>query len=237
MFNCLKNIFSSSNYIKTESNNLIILLPKNSKPNSTLIFLHGIGDSGEGYLQTFDSPNKPVPQNMKVILPTAPLSYVNINKIELNSWFDIKGFTKEEDINLNDIKKNSESFYKLIEEEAKQYNNEYKKIFLGGFSQGACLSLNIGLNFEKNIGGLIIFSGILFQSLTKNVKNKENLPIYIGHGINDLVINFNLAKYSYNYFIENKYKNVNFNEFNIEHCICPQELIDMKTFLENLINS
>lgn len=47
-----------------------------------------------------------------------------------------------------------------------------KRIFVGGFSQGAAMSLCYALNSEKLLGGVIGFSGHLFESFP--LKNKSN---------------------------------------------------------------
>ena len=100
MFSCIRNFFYSSSYLEeTRDNDDIILTPKNIETKSTLIFLHGLGDTGDGYIGVFNSSEKPIPETMKVILPTAPLSSVTLNNDqEMRSWFNIKNFKSEEDI-------------------------------------------------------------------------------------------------------------------------------------------
>lgn len=54
-----------------------------------MIFLHGLGDSAEGFLDAFSYQHW-VPQNCRVILPTAPNVPVTMNnEFKMNSWFDI----------------------------------------------------------------------------------------------------------------------------------------------------
>ena len=175
---------------------------------------------------------------MKVILPTAPLSSVTLNNDqEMRSWFNIKNFKSEEDISKEEFLNNSNRIINIINREAENLNGDYKRIFIGGFSQGACIALNIGLNFEKELGGIIVFSGILFPFCTKNIKEEKlNIPIYIGHGINDDIISFKLAKMSYEYLTTKGYKNLSIHDFYMGHCVNPQELIDMKEFINSRLN-
>ena len=239
MFSCIRNFFYPNTYLQeTKENDDIILSPKDTEPTSTLIFLHGLGDTGDGYIGTFNSSEKPIPDNMKVILPTAPLSSVTLfNDQEVRSWFNIKNFKNEDGISKEEFLKNSNRIIDIINREVKQLNGDYKKIFIGGFSQGACIALYIGLNFEKELGGIIVLSGILFPFCTNNIKDdKLDIPIYIGHGINDDVINFKLAKMSYEYLSTKNYKNLTIYDFYMGHCVNPQELIDMKNFIENRLS-
>ena len=239
MFSCIRNFFYPSTYLEeTRDNDDIILTPKNIEPTSILIFLHGLGDTGDGYIATFNSSEKPIPESMKVILPTAPLSPVTLyNDQEMRSWFNVKNYKNEEDISKEEFQNNSKRINDIINREVKNVNGDYKKIFIGGFSQGACIALNVGLNFEKELGGIIVFSGILFPFCTNNIKEEKlDIPIYIGHGINDDIISVKLAKMSYEYLSTKGYKNITIYDFYMGHCVNPQELIDMKEFINSRLN-
>lgn len=59
----------------------------------SLIWLHGLGDSSEGFLDFFELPQSPVHHGAKVKLLQAPLRPVSINGgMKFNSWYDIKTF-------------------------------------------------------------------------------------------------------------------------------------------------
>lgn len=72
------------------------MIPK-AQHTHTLIFLHGLGDSAEGYLDFFTEKSSPTPASMKVVLLTAPTRPVTINMgMKMPSWFDFKAFTVDE---------------------------------------------------------------------------------------------------------------------------------------------
>ena len=83
-------------------------------------------------------------------------------------------------INFEDVKKSANKIIKIIEDEAK-YLGGYENIFLGGFSQGACMSLFIGCSYKQKLGGVISCSGALFPDTVINNKNNK-LKIFISHG-------------------------------------------------------
>ena len=61
--------------------------------HNTIIFLHGLGDSAESLLDLFHEdgwhPNW-IPQNCRIVLPTAPRAKVSLNGgRRATSWFDI----------------------------------------------------------------------------------------------------------------------------------------------------
>ena len=50
----------------------------------------------------------------------------------------------------------------IINKEAEFYDNDFKKIFVGGFSQGGFLSLHIAITFPEVLGGVVVCSGSFF---------------------------------------------------------------------------
>lgn len=218
----------------------IILTPKNGNSLQTLIFLHGMGDSPSGYLDMFDSIYNPLPKQTKVILLCAPKGKLTYAQgYETNSWFDIltKGFTSENSYNFDDVIKNSKKIIDIINEEAKSYKGDYSRIFIGGFSQGACLSLHCAFNTPQPIGGVLALSGVLFpQSISSinDIKAKESTHIFIGHGRFDNVIDIEVAKASYEPILA--MKNVEFHEYPMKHSINETEENDIKYFFNKCLN-
>ena len=101
------------------------------------------------------------------------------------SWFDVCTYfniteSNVDSINFEDVINSTKIISEVIEKEAK-YLKGYNNIFLGGFSQGACMSLHIGLSYDKLLGGVIACSGALFPKTVIN-KNNENLRIFVSHG-------------------------------------------------------
>ena len=250
----IKNLFSnfnnlsrnfSTNYNKMDANSYmnikrsnsdIILTPKEGY-DSVLIFLHGLGDSADGYLDFFLDEYKPIPNRMKVILLTAPKSPVTVNGGDtMNSWYDILSFERGKDsISETDVVKNSLRIRKCIETEAKaqEINNDFKNIFLGGFSQGCCMALYVGMYFPHNLGGIVGLSGLLFPFTELN-ENKKNLPILLSHGEWDSVIPFSVSYESYERLFNGNY-NIQFHKFRAEHTIDYTTMDEMKNFLKNLV--
>ena len=83
------------------------------------------------------------------------------NGEEHRSWFNIsKSLPITEDtINYDELKVSSNLIKNIIEEEARLLNNNYSHIFVGGFSQGCCLTFDIGLSFQHTLGGITCFCG------------------------------------------------------------------------------
>lgn len=236
-----KKLFSKmESKFKIETSNQDIILTPTDGYDSVLIFLHGLGDSAMGYRDFFDSNYKPIPNRMKVVLLTAPNAAVTVNGgMVMNSWYDIKSFSRGDDsYEESDVVKNSIRIRKAIENEVKKLDNNYSKVFLGGFSQGACMTLHVGLTYENKLGGLVALSGLLFPFTAKEIQkddSKNDLNIYIAHGIYDDVIPEQLAKMSYKPLFDKKLKNLSYKTYDESHSIAMEEIDDMKSFIKNLV--
>ena len=80
------------NVTKNEESGYIRLDPleENLPHQYCMIFLHGMGDSADGFLTIFESNEFNLSNNCRIILPTAPTAPVTANDGEkMTSWFDI----------------------------------------------------------------------------------------------------------------------------------------------------
>jgi len=81
----------------------------------------------------------------------------------------------------------------VLAEEIKLLNGDSKKVCLGGFSQGAVMASNVGINYHKELGGLFLFSGFHLTANRPNVVT-ETMPIFVNHGDKDKIIDMTAAK-------------------------------------------
>ena len=154
------------NLVKKDFN--VYMTPKDGIYTHLIIFLHGKGDVAESYIYFF-LKNKVLPESIpfKIILLQSPCSTVVFNRPMGTSWFNISKFplVSRECYNFEEAEISKKKIEKVIDEEVKLLNGKYENIYLGGFSQGACLSLLVGLTFEHLIGGVISLSGYLFPEI------------------------------------------------------------------------
>jgi phospholipase/carboxylesterase len=75
----------------------------------------------------------------------------------------------------------------------------FKRVFIGGFSQGCAISLAYGLTSPDILAGILGFSGHMFKSF--ELKNKSKIPMLIYHGKDDDVIDYRMSKKEYDNLI------------------------------------
>jgi len=213
------------------------LIPKSGKYDYVFIFMHGLFGKPEEYLETFNKKDGPIPDNFKIILPCASVEFVSRLNMNTTSWFDIGGedgaVILEENMNVTDMDKSADRIEKIIENEVKALNFNYSKIFIGGFSQGACMSFHIGLRFKYTLGGIVTFCGIPI-SKTQIREGRENLNILSIVGTKDIYFPLNYTQPQYDKIL-NQFTNLNFKIYEEEHAVANSELIEVKNFIKSLI--
>ncbi|MAX67815.1 MAG: esterase [Halobacteriovoraceae bacterium] len=77
-----------------------------------------------------------------------------------------------------------------------QLKKDYRKIIVGGFSQGAMLSSHISLENSSFVDALICFSGVLVgkKEMIKKLEASKKFPFYQCHGKQDPVLSYSGAK-------------------------------------------
>lgn len=202
---------------------------------ATVIFLHGLGDTGDGWLAGLNEIKLPY---AKYMCPNAPTAPVTLNMgMKMPSWFDIKSLSFDGDEDEAGIKAASQKLIKSIDGEIKS-GIPSERIIIGGFSQGGAVALHTLQTCDHKLGGCIGLSTFLplhkkFAKLTKST-NKET-PIFLGHGNADPVVAYNLGKLTSS-TIKEFYKNVNFNTYEgLGHSSAPQEMRDVQEFISKTL--
>ena len=191
----------------------IILTPETY--SKVLLWLPGVGDVPDSYKDMFTTDSI-IPNDVKVIILNPPVKPFTLSDNKsITNWFDVykPGFHDKNYYNFADVALSSNRIIKIIKTEAKKLNNDFSKIFIGGFSQGACMALYMGLATCFQLGGIIVCSGFLFPQMEINEENK-GVKIFIGHGTEDNVIGYNVAKNSFEKILG--YSNLTFKSYDDE---------------------
>ncbi|KAH7343877.1 Phospholipase/carboxylesterase [Rhizoctonia solani] len=217
-----------------------IIVPPRAPHTATIIFSHGLGDTGDGWKPVATMLASQFPY-AKWILPHAPVRPITINGgLEMPGWFDLYSLGKSDDQEDEEgILKSSALIKELVEaENAAGIPNE--RIVIGGFSQGAALSLVHGLTTEKKYAGLAILSGWFpmrnrLQSLLSS--NAASTQIFWGHGTSDGVVPYKFGQLSVQHMQKNlNFANIQFNSYKgMAHSADQQEIADLGAWLRNII--
>lgn len=143
--------------LKTDSQALILLHGRGAKAESMFSIGERLGNE-KSYLAAINAPN--------------------------NTWYP-HSFMAEESLNEPYLKNSIEAIAKVVEDLAKIVS--YERIYIIGFSQGACLALEVAARHAKKYGGVVAFSGALIGTFSpeKYKGNFEKTKIFIGNSDSD----------------------------------------------------
>lgn len=218
----------------------ISLMHKSTPQQGTVIFLHGLGDTGYGWLQIIELLHKKTP-HIKYILPTAPSRPVTINGGEsMPAWYDIKSLSeKSRSDPLDGLADTEKIIIDLIEEEIGNGIPSHK-IMLGGFSQGGASSMYIGYTYPKKLAGLIFLSSYLPQRdifLGRVSEANQQTEFLMCHGENDSVIPIDWGKKSFDQLSQIGRKG-NFKTYPfMGHEAIQEEINDMLVFIQRIFGT
>ena len=158
------------------------------------------------------------------------------------AWFDIRSFDdlqssqdQENFLKSIDVVKN------LVQEEI-QSGIDPQNIVVGGFSQGAALTLGSAALLPTKIGGFVALSGFpMIQNKLKTLQNHSNqsTPVFQGHGDQDGVVPLSMGLSAKKFYTEELgLTNLKTKTYRgLEHSSCPEEIEDVITFLKSVFDS
>ncbi|XP_071118605.1 acyl-protein thioesterase 1-like [Haliotis cracherodii] len=214
-----------------------VVVPPGSAPHrGTLIFLHGLGDTGNSWAENFRMLKLP---NIKCICPTAAIAPVSLNGgFPMTSWFDIYGLSADSAEDEEGIKKASNIIKSLIEEEEKA-GIPSNQIVIGGFSQGGAVALNTAFNLGKPLGGVLALSTWMplhkkFMKLMEKPERPAPFPILQCHGTQDPLVALTWGEATRD-LIKIVNPQLMFKTYPMGHSSCSQEMVDVQEFLKTTL--
>jgi phospholipase/carboxylesterase len=163
-----------------------------------VLLLHGFGAPGDDLVPLADVIE--VPRGTRWLFPEAPLS-LNMGFGDSRAWWIIDFARIQEDRAAGRIRDLSveipqglalarECFLAFLKELPRQFQIDYKKTVIGGFSQGAMLTCDAVLHTDYPFAGLVQLSGnLLAQSVWGPLMpTRKGLPVFQSHGTLDDIL-------------------------------------------------
>ena len=210
------------------------LIPVTAKHTASFVFLHGLGDSGAGWREGFNSIKL---DYVKYIFPNAPVQKVTINSyLKMPAWFDIKSLDKSGPEDEIGILESSNNLKEIINEEIKSGINP-ERIIVGGFSQGGAVAAYTSLTSNMKFAGVLLLSSYLplAGNFPDALKLDKNTPLLQCHGDSDFVVNIKIGRLTHER-LKTLLHNVQFKLYKgLGHSTVPQEMEDVDAWVKGVI--
>jgi len=214
-----------------------VTIEPNSSATSCVIWLHGLGDSGNGFAPIVPVLNLPKNHGVRFIFPHAPEQAVTINQgYVMRSWYDIKTMDLHSRADMPGVLESEQAIHALIQEQI-DAGIPANKIVLAGFSQGGVISLFTGLRYPQKLAGIMALSCYLptADHLPENLaaENKQT-PILQNHGEQDDVVPMSAGKMAHQLLVDADYQ-TQWVSYRMPHSVLPEQLSDISAWLVNTL--
>lgn len=202
--------------------------------DATVIWLHGLGDSGNGFAPLVPELKLPTDMGIRFIFPHAPVQPITINNgMPMRAWYDIRSLSIEQRADIEGVIASAASVRALVDNEIVN-GIKPERIILAGFSQGGVIAYHLGLRYEKTLAGILTLSTYMSESdkLAEqgNEANKQT-PLLVCHGQHDEVVQPALGRMAYDALIKAEY-NATWKDYPMQHNVCAEEIADISQWIQ-----
>ncbi len=204
------------------------------QPTWTVLLLHGLGDSGDGWAPMAPELVRPEWPAVRFVFPHAPVQPVTINGgMRMRSWYDI--------VDLEDIDKRADeagilesaaAVEALIGREAER-GVPASRVVLAGFSQGGAVAYAVSLRRSEPVAGLVAMSTYLpmAKRLLEHAPAPDQFPpVFVAHGSHDPVVPVRAGELAAEQLRAQGYS-VEWHSYPMGHEACMPEFDDLAAWL------
>ncbi|CAM4282315.1 alpha/beta hydrolase [Pseudoalteromonas byunsanensis] len=198
---------------------------------ASIIWLHGLGDSGEGFLPIAPELELPNELGVRFIFPHAPQQAVTINGgMVMRAWYDIKSLELDNRADETGVRESAAAVEALIQSELDK-GIPPERIILAGFSQGGVIALHLAPRLAYKLGGVMALSTYMCAAHKLADEAKQNeLNIFMAHGSQDPVVAISAGQQAYAALHKQGYQ-VSWQDYPMAHQVCYEELIAIRQWL------
>src|SRR4029079_8873834 len=151
-------------------------------PDATVIWLHGLGDDGNGWSQVVGALGLPRSMAVRFLFPHAPVMPVTINNgMAMRAWYDIREANLNSRADLAGVRQSQAHVEAMIAREVAR-GVPAGRIVLAGFSQGGAVALYAGLRHPARLAGIVALSTYLIDGpalATEAAAANRDIPIFM----------------------------------------------------------
>ncbi|HEX3474469.1 MAG TPA: hypothetical protein VHT91_05475 [Kofleriaceae bacterium] len=168
----------------------------------TCVLLHGFGASGDDLVSLAGEIDAPV----RLVFPAAPLEISGLYG-DARAWW-LLDLARLEDAMRRGVPRDvrdevpdglpaaRDHVIRLLDQLAARFEIADDQLVLGGFSQGAMVSLDVALHRARPPAGLILMSGTLLAEgeWQPRMASLAGVPVMLSHGRHDALLPYHVAE-------------------------------------------
>jgi phospholipase/carboxylesterase len=216
---------------------LAIEIETGPNPDASVIWLHGLGDDGNGWSQVVDSLGLPRTMSVRFLFPHAPVMPVTINNgMRMRAWYDIREANFNSRADLAGVRESQASVEALIAREV-QRGVAPRRIVMAGFSQGGAIALYAGVRHPQRLAGILALSAYVIDPanlVTEAAPANRDVPVFMAHGTQDPVVQFAWAETSRRTLADGGW-NVEWHAYAMAHAAVLEEIVACGKFLARVL--
>ena len=207
-----------------------------SPATASVIWLHGLGASGDDFVPIVPELMLPDSMAVRFIFPHAPVAPVTINGgYAMQSWYDILSIGVQREFNAGQLKQSAANIQQFINSELDK-GIAADRILIAGFSQGGAVAYEAALSFNRPLAGLLCMSTYFAtQEDIKPCAENQDIPILVCHGRNDDVVPEALGQDAVTVLRKMGYK-PEYKQYNMYHEVCAEQIKDISGFIQQCLS-
>ena len=193
-----------------------------------LVLLHGLGANEQDLMGL----SRELDPSLLVVCLRAPLEYGYGGY----AWFDVRWEADGVHVDSEQALLSREILLETLRALPGYLGVEPSKTFLGGFSQGAMMSLGIAAIAPEDFTGILLLSGRVLPEFVSGQRPDafKLLPFLVQHGTQDPVLPVAGAR-EIRQLLEGEGCPVSYFEYEMAHEISFESLVDMKIWMKQLL--
>ena len=160
-----------------------------------IIFLHGSGITAFGMEKWLRSCVSWPPDDVAVILPSAPILTYDVDQQLRSVWHQRKDINIDSDYEDSDgISRISDGLAEMLEDITAKDKINKNNIIIGGFSMGGHMAIHSVYNHNLKVSKCFAISSFLinqsqvYKSIEESKENRCKVPLYLAHGDHDTIV-------------------------------------------------
>jgi phospholipase/carboxylesterase len=202
-------------------------IPPSGGGQGCVITLHGRGTSGQEMMPLADQIHLP---RLRWVFPDGPMPFPG--------GFGGRMWYESPTEGPRGIEASRDLLFELLDHLITQDMVPEDRVVLMGFSQGAVMSLDVGLRYPRRLAGIIALSGHLAVPDKLSAEKSDvsaGMPVLLVHGKLDEVVSVEESREAQAMLRKEGYR-VRLNEFLMAHQIIPDEIEAIRRYLVQLLD-